>query len=699
MATSEEEKTRFWLTVRLGLVAALFVIGFLAVIGRVYYLQTVESESLAERAAIEWDRQVERQARRGDIVDRNGAELAVSVEVPSVYARPKMLGEPEEVAPLLAPILDRSESWLVDRLTTDSPFVWLERQTHPSVAEELEELNLPGLGSMSEYQRYYPMGSLAGQLLGFVGIDGEGLEGLERQYEDKLAGEPYHMSVTRDAVGRPMLLSDTPQFQQFEGHSLRLTIDEKVQRAAEEALARRVEEVEAQGGYAVAMDVESGQVLAMAKYPDFDPNRVNDFSSSDWRLGPVTDTFEPGSVFKPFVVAAALEEGVTTLDRSYDMDDGAIRVDGYPIRDIIRREEQTTAEILMTSSNVGSYRIAQDLGREKLYRYIQQFGFGTPTGVGLRGEQSGRVWPPDHWAEVTFANISFGQGLSTTPLQLVTGVSALANGGVLMEPSVVAEIHDRHGGVIWEDEPTMVRRVISPEVAEQMAWSMSLVTLEEGTGTAGALEHFTVAAKTGTAQQVNPETRTYDSEMWVSGFIGFAPAEEPEVAIGVFIDKPETERYGGAVSGPVFAEIAGTALSQRGLLPMDPDLRFQLSDDPPERGDGEASASEEGPRGPTRPARQLVGDDYRRAVGETEVPNVIGQSLRSAVNDVRQVGLVPRVTGWGRVVDQDPPPGTPVDEIEELRLILAAPTEVSPGEGATAVSPLDEERDDAHQDQ
>ncbi len=696
MATAEDEKERKWLVFRLGLVSAVFVIGFLAVIGRVYYLQTVEAESLAERAAIEWDRQVERQARRGDIVDRHGSELAVSVEVPSIFARPKLLGDPEEVAPLLAPILERSEEWVEQRLSTESPFVWLERQAHPEVAQEIEDLNLPGLGSMTEYQRYYPMGSLAGQLLGFVSIDGDGLEGVERQFDERLGGEPYQMSVTRDAVGRPMLLSDTPEFRRFEGQSLRLTIDEKIQRAAEESLAKRVEEVDAKGGYAVAMDVNSGQVLAMAKTPEFDPNRVGDFTGEDWRLGPVTDTFEPGSVFKPFVVAAALEEGVTTLDHTYDMDGGMIRVDGYPIRDIMRRDEQTTAEILMTSSNVGSYRIAQQLGRDKLYRYIQKFGFGSPTGIGLRGEQRGRVWSPDNWAEVTFANISFGQGLSTTPLQLVTGVSALANGGMLMEPSVVAEIYDRDGSVLWEDEPTMVRRVISPSVAEQMAWSMSLVTLEEGTGTAGALDHFTVAAKTGTAQQVNPETRTYDSEMWVSGYIGFAPAEDPEVAIGVFVDQPQKERYGGAVSGPVFADIAGTALSQLGVLPMEPEMRFQLSDDPPS-GDEmqnrqEASASRGG--GPTSPARQMVRDDYRRAVGETEVPNVIGASLRDAIEEVRRVGVVPRVSGWGRVVDQYPPPGEPVEEVEELRLFLEAPTEVNPGGSQPSAPAAGEERGD-----
>ncbi len=667
-----DERARYWLKIRIGLVATVFACGFVAIVGRVYYLQTVEAEALQERAAVEWDRQVTRQARRGDIRDRNGVELAVSVEVPSIYIRPQMVGDTEELISPLASALDVSEDWVRGRLDTDQPFVWLDRQAHPDTAKAVEQLGVSGLKTTTEYKRYYPMREVAGQLLGFVGIDGEGLEGLERQFDGELAGGTYDMSVTRDALGRPMLLSNTPEFGKFEGHSLHLTVDEKVQRAAESALAEQVEEYDAKGGYAIAMDVESGDVLAMARAPSFDPNRIGDHSSADWRLGPVTDTFEPGSVFKPFLLAAALQEQATTLDTVYDMEGSRMQIGGYSIRDIIRRDEMTSAEVIQNSSNVGSYKMARDLGRDSYYDYIRAFGFGTPTGIGLRGERSGVVWPPDQWAEITFANVAFGQGISVTPLQLVTAVAALANGGRLLEPRIVNEMRNRDGDVVWDKEPTMVRQVLSPEVAEQVAWAMSLVTLDEGTGTAGALEHFTVAAKTGTAQQVDPETRTYSSEKWISGFVGFAPAEEPEIAIAVFVDEPQEMRYGGTVAGPAFAEIASEALAQRGTLPVPADQRFQLGDDPPEVADSpdqwSAPASERTVMLPTQRVLDHVPAD---SGDDSVVPNFSNLTLRQALEQAHKVGLVPRVSGSGRVTAQQPEAGVPVEEVAELRLTLS----------------------------
>ena len=679
-----DERARFWLTVRIGAVAAVFVIGFLAVVGRVYYLQTVEAEALEERVSDTRNDVVTRQARRGDIRDRNGVELAVSVESPSVYARPGLLGDPKDQAPRIADAVDMSTDAVVERLDTDSPFVWLDRQVHPDIADNVEALDLPGLGTMDEYKRYYPMGQIAGQLLGFVGIDGEGLEGIERQFDTQLAGEPYDISVTRDAGGQELLVSDAPRFSEFEGHSVHLTIDEKVQRVAGRALERQVEKYDARGGHAVAMDVETGDVLAMAKYPSFDPNRLSDFTSKEWRLSVVSDTFEPGSVFKPFLVAAALEEREVALDTEYDLEGGEMQIGGHSIGDIMRRDELTVAQIIQKSSNVGSYKIAQELGRDRYYDYIRAFGFGSQTGLGMPGEASGVVWPPDQWAEITFANVAFGQGLSTTPLQLVNGVAALANGGNLMEPRIVEEVRDRKGRAVWRDEPKLRRRVLSEEVSEQIAWAMSLVTTEEGTGTDADLEHFTVAGKTGTAQQVDPETGTYSSELWVSGFVGFVPAEEPEVAIAVFVDAPEEVRYGGRVAGPAFADIAEEALSQRGTLPLAADKRFELGDEPPEG--IETDIAQPAPDDTVvLPPRRIV--DGATGDGDTdddEVPNLVSLTLRQAVDRARELGLVPRVSGWGVVTDQMPAPGTSIDETAELRLTLAPPTETEPASETTA---------------
>lgn len=671
-----DDRARFWLRLRIGLIAAAFLIGFIAILGRVYYLQTVEAEKLEERSSVDRDREVTRQARRGDILDRHGVEMAVSVEVPSIYARPGMLGDTDRVAGRLADILDEPEEAIARRLDTESPFVWLKRQTHPSVAEQIEQLDLPGLGAMEEYERYYPMGELAGQLLGFVGIDGDGLEGVEREYDEHLAGETYNMQITRDALGRPMLLSSAPEFRQFEGHTVQLTVDEKIQRTAERALNHQIEQYDAAGGYAVAMDVETGDVLAMAKSPSFDPNRFGEFSSADWRLGPITDTFEPGSVFKPFLIAAALEEEAVELDDAFDLEGGRMRIGGHTIGDVTRRDEMTVAEILQKSSNIGSYKIAQRLGRQNYYDYLRAFGFGSPTGIDLRGEQSGVVWPPQQWAEITFANVAFGQGLSTTPLQLVTGVAALANGGMLLEPRIVDEIRDREGRVVSRREPTMVRRVIGEKAARQTAWAMSLVPLEAGTGTDGALEHFTVAAKTGTAQQVDPETRLYDPDHWISGYVGFAPAEKPEVAIAVFVDEAQDMRYGGRVAGPAFKEIAREALSQRGALPVADHEQFDLGEKPPVVDDVESGeGSRFDPPGDSLPRVRIHGDGVDRNFDDETVPDFTDLSLRAAVERARNRGLVPRVAGWGIVVSQSPPPGTPVEEASELRLTLQPHTE------------------------
>ncbi|RAL23478.1 penicillin-binding protein [Lujinxingia litoralis] len=665
----DDPRERLWLKTRFSLVAAFFSLGFVAVGARVYYLQTVESRALQERAAIEWNEEVTRQARRGDILDRNGAELAVSVEVPSIHANPRKIENPELVARSLAPHLKLSFDTLVARLSRDASFVWLERQTNPSAAEAIRELKLSGVHITKEYKRYYPLREIAGQLIGFVGIDGEGLEGLERQLDSTLAGGTYQMRVTRDAQGRAMLLSDAPSFGEFEGHSVRLTIDEKIQRVAEQALAEQVTEFEAKGGWAVAMDVHTGDILALANTPSFDPNRFREHVSADWRLRAVTDTFEPGSVFKPFVLAAALQEQATTLDKSYELENGRMQIGRNFIRDTKRRESLTSAEIMQVSSNIGSYKIAQEIGRDLLYDYIRAFGFGQRTDVALRGEQAGLLRRPDSWAEITFANISFGHGLTTTPLQLAAGTAALANGGMLMKPRIIDAVLNRDGEVVEREEPTLVRRVVSEEAAAQTAWAMSLVTIPGGTGTRAAIPHVTVAGKTGTAQKVNPETRRYDPDLWIAGFMGFAPAEEPDVAVVVFIDEPQKSHYGGKVAGPAFAKITAEALRVRGVLPLAPEDRFQLEEEPPAALDTQVAppAPEHVVTLPTMRVLDIAEDE----VAHGQLPNFQELTLRQAVDRARGVGVVPDISGWGRVVHQDPPAGTPLEEVAHLELALA----------------------------
>lgn len=685
----EADGRRKWIRVRMGLIGGVIAVGMLAVVGRVYYLQTVRHEKLVEWAKDQTSKEVELNASRGTILDRNGVELAVTTEVPSLYARPGKIDQPRREARRLAPHLEAGFDTILEKLRSDQPFVWLERQTKPDSAEAVRTLEIPGVGTIPEPKRYYPHGELAGQVLGFAGIDGNGLEGVERKYNEMLSGGSYELSGMRDARGRTIFSNSVPELERLQGESVKLTVDERIQRAAERAIRRQVDKYDAKAGYGVVMDVDTGDVLAMTTTPAFDPNRFGRYGPKDWRLRPVTDTFEPGSVFKPFVLASALEEKTVSLQSTFDCEDGAMRIDGYRVGDSHPHEMLTAAEIIQKSSNIGAYKIAQTVGRERFYDYIRSFGFGTRTGLGFRGEQAGLVWPPDRWADVTFANVSFGQGLTATPLQLTTALASIANGGLLVEPRLLSEVRDPAGKTERRTKPRLVRRVVSDSVAERVSRAMSLVTLEEGTGTNAALEDFTVAGKTGTAQKVDPETREYAEDKWVGSFMGFVPAEEPDVAILVMIDEPTETHYGGIVAAPAFREIAEASLSARGVLPLDEEEEFDLgaeeesgeeteerrADDSEEEVEGE-ERTREGRESGSRPVAEsrIVGDEdssLADSEGEDVVPDLRGKTLSVAVREATELGATPKVEGWGRVVAQRPPPGQALGADRELSLVLA----------------------------
>lgn len=662
----------------MSLVLSVVVVMLGAVVAKVYYLQAVQGEELAERAVGQKSRALTLKAMRGTIFDRNEIELAVSVGAPSIFVRPRDVKDAESTASALARILDEEPERMRQRLNSSSPFVWIKRQTKPAHARALEEAGLEGVGITTESKRFYPLRERAGQLLGFVGIDGNGLEGLEARFDEELSGEEYQLTGYRDAHGRTLMTETTPEFREFEGNSVVLTIDARIQAVAEQALKDQVEEFEAAGGYAVVLDAKTSEILAMANTPDFDPNRFSRHQPSDWRLRSVTDTFEPGSVFKPVVLAAALEEGAITLGTEFDCEKGRLRIGRHTIRDSHATDTLNAADVIKESSNICSYRMAQTIGRHRYYDYIRAFGFGSRTGLGVRGEQAGLVWPPDRWAEVSFANIAFGQGLTTTPLQMTAGIAVIANGGNLMQPHLVRSIQDKDGTRIYDARPTLKRRVISKKTARDVAWAMSLVTREGGTGTRAAMEHFNVAGKTGTAQKVNPETRRYDPDLWVGSFVGFVPAEEPEIVIQVMIDEPTGMHYGGVVAAPAFKRIATEALSVRGVLPLPDDRAFTYDD---EQARKLAEAAETAEREALAGNEPLdLGTSFVPRLEITrdgEVPDFKGKTLKDALETAFSVGLVPRVEGWGRVTSQEPDPGELVDESTELSLILSPASDVA----------------------
>jgi cell division protein FtsI (penicillin-binding protein 3) len=666
-------------------VAVLLVAGFFVVVGRVYYLQTERQEEMAERSENRTERTLKLKAGRGSILDRNGVELAVTTDVPSIAAHPNRIDDPEALAESLAPMLDRDEETLADTLDSDRTFVWLQRKATPAVGRKVAELDHPALERITEPKRYYPLGDRAGQLLGFTGVDNTGLEGIERMMEPQLAGESYTIRGTRDARGHLIFNRGKPDMKGLEGNTVALTIDERIQRVAQSALNEQVEEYDAEGGYAVVMDVKSGDILAMANTPSFDPNRFRQYDSEDWRLRPITDTFEPGSVFKSFVVAAALEEEAISLATPIDCEEGYLQIGRHGIRDTHQHDVLNAAEVIQKSSNIGAYKIAKRIGKKRLYQYIRAFGFGQRTGLGIRGEQPGLVRPPDGWAEVTFANIAFGQGLTATPLQVTRALGALANDGLLLQPQIIKEVRTPSGRRLRRGSPTLQRRVVSEETAEEITRAMSLVTLEEGTGTQAALANYTVAGKTGTAQKVNPKTRRYDPDMWVASFAGYVPAEKPEFVINVMIDEPEETHYGGVVAAPAFKAIAKKALAVRGVAPMDSSERYNLTKEQKEQarwGTEEPTRPPEAkPDGPeTAPTDAPSADTQGRRGPAVKggVPDFRGMTLKEALTTAQKLGRLPQVEGWGRVVSQSPSPGRPLTESETLHLTLAPRTAASP---------------------
>lgn len=661
------DRRQFWIRARMGLVAGVISLMFIAVLVRVYHLQVVQAAQMRERAVGQQARDITVQARRGGILDRNGVELAVSVEAPSFFVRPKEIDDPAAVASALAPIFEMDVEDVQKKVTSKSSFVWLKRQGSPGQAEAVKALDLAGVGMTSESKRFYPLRERAGQLLGFVGIDSNGLEGIERMYESKMAGGEYTIQGYKDAHGKTLLTEDTPEFKRFEGKSVILTIDERLQRIAEEAISEQVDRFDAKTGYAIVLDPKTGEILAMANTPQFDPNRFKDFTADAWRLKSVTDTFEPGSTFKPLVLAAALQESTITLGTMFDTEGGRIQIGRYAIRDSHPAGILSAAEIVQESSNIGAYKIAQTIGREKLHQYIRAFGFGSTTGLNVRGEQPGLVWPPDRWAEVSFANIAFGQGLTATPLQMVNAVATIANGGMLMQPRLVRAIVDKDGKPVDESQPTLVRRVLSTDVARKTTWAMSLVTRENGTAKNAALEHYTVAGKTGTAQKVNPETRRYDAHLWLASFVGFAPAEDPEFVVLVMIDEPRKSHYGGVVAAPAFKRIMSEALAMRGVRPLPREKRFQYDDE-------QALREIEQLNQPQKIEMETVILPPVANDDPDALPDFRGMTMREAIERGRKLGRLPKVEGWGRVVAQEPAAGTPLTDDFDLSFVLSPAT-------------------------
>ena len=642
---------------RMIVAGGIFAVLFALVALRALDLAVLRGPALARLAAMQHHQRIELLPHRGPIVDRSGDPLALSVDVPSIYVRPRELRAAGVDArlPALATALHMPPRALRAKLASSQPFVWLKRQALPREAETVARLELPGVYTVTEGRRFYPHGNLAAHVLGFVGVDSQGLEGLEQRYDRVIRGEPQYLEFDRDARGREMFTGGVGAAPD-QGNRLELTLDAAIQEATERELQSGVAAARAVGGAAVVLDPATGEVLALANVPTYNPNEPGDAADKRWRdrvrNRAITDPYEPGSTFKAVLAAAAIEEHLVTPGELFFCEHGRFQAGGRTIHDAHPYGWLSFAEVIQFSSNIGATKVGERLGRDRYHRYLRAFGFGNRTGIELPGETPGIMRPVESWSRIDLATLSFGQGVSVTPLQMATAFAAIANGGTLLRPYVVRRIVAPGGDVVLENEPMAVRRVISTRSARTTTELLRRVVEEEGgTGTKARLEEFPVAGKTGTAQKVDPTTGGYSSKR-IGSFAGFVPADEPRAVILVLIDEPSTSSY-GVVAAPVFRAIAAAVLKRLGVEPPAPTVVA--------RAPGAVPAT---PR--AKPASREAATP-----ANAETPSFLGLSLREALARAQASGWQVRVTGTGYVAAQEPMPGTPLLSVHQLALRLA----------------------------
>ncbi len=553
---------------RILIVGIVFTLCYMVIGARAFYLQVLSGNTLSERAVAEYTRDYESMGRRGNIYDAQMREMALTARVVSVAARPPRIEDPMRTAGVIAEILGMEQRRVAERLASDRPFVWIKRDASPSQARALSGAVPHGLDMIDSYSRIYPNRELAAQTLGFVGVDGNGLEGIEYRYDEYLRGRSYSQTVVRDALGR-IFQRDEARTPDTEGKSMVLTIDANMQNIAEQAVARAVRQHNARSGMAVVMVPQTGEIRAVANHPSFNPNTYGSFPRSSWRNRAFTDSFEPGSAMKIFTAAAAMESGIDPLRLYVDCEEGRYRIGSNIVHDNQPHELLNLQEVIQYSSNIGIVKISEMMGSEALHATLGRFGFGRRTGVGFPGEASGMLRPHHTWRRIDNAAISFGQGISVTGVQLATAVSAIANGGTLMKPRLVKEIRNADGSMFRSIEPEPVRRAVTPEIAGQLKTMMAAATSLEGTGFRAVPEGYTVCGKTGTAQILTARGDYRDSDYYAI-FAGFTPAHAPELAVVVAIEAPRGQYYGGEVAAPVFREIVRESFNYLDIPPVEP---------------------------------------------------------------------------------------------------------------------------------
>jgi cell division protein FtsI (penicillin-binding protein 3) len=620
-------------------VGVFFAVALMGLWARAYHVQVVKGPEYAKMANRQYWASETVSGKRGEIHDRNGLLLAKSITTQSVYVRPKEIADRWTTAQRLASILGVQSKRVNELLDPKKSFVWVGRKISDAQACAVREAALPGVYLDAETSRQYPQGHLAGQLLGFVNMDGEGIEGVEKSFNDLLAPSVTKYTVQKDAAGNRLSSPDSGDRAQFNGGNLRLTIDSQVQLVLEQALERSVLNAQGKYGAALVAEVSTGDILGWANYPYFNPNVVKK-TRGQWKNRLAVDIFEPGSTLKPVLIAAALQEKVCTPSKEYYCEDGRWSVKGRRIKDTRKYQNLSVGDILRYSSNIGMAKIGLELGAEKYSHYLQEVGFARPLGLPLPGESAGLLRPAAQWTEVDLANIAFGQGIGTTVLQMVEAYLCIANDGVRIPLRLLYE----------PDRPVEGKRVFDSEVS-RMVMNMLEEVVRDGTGRRAGIEGVRVAGKTGTAQKASP-SGGYGSD-YVASFVAVFPADKPKYLVFMMVDEPQAGHYGGVLVAPEVREVGVQLLTASGML-TEPAEEIHVTKVSPERYTA-----------PVRRVTAIVAD-------EESMPDLKGATVRQALNVLVSRGIVPTLSGDGVIVEkQKPLPGEKWPEDKKCRLWLA----------------------------
>ncbi len=616
-------------------------------IARLAQVQLVRHDEYTIRAQRQQERTLELSPVRGAILDARGRVLAESVGAESIYADPQAITDRAAAAAKLAPILHMSAREIEGRLRSEAGFVWIARQEPIEIAAQVRKLGLSGIDFIEDHRRAYPRGSLAANVIGYVGVDGEGLGGIEHSFDSQVRGKAGRVTVLRDARRGMYLVGGQGANRPVDGNHVVLTIDSVVQYIAERALKKAVDRYHAAAGSAIVMDPRDGAILAMASVPTFDPNHYRDFPPTSWRNRNVQEIYEPGSTFKIVTASAGIEERVVTPSQILDCGNGAIQIADVEIHEHggTRYGLMTFEDVMVHSSNIGTIRVALALGEKRLYEYIRRFGFGERTNIQLPGEASGLLRRLSRWSDVSVGSIAIGQEIGVTPLQLVRAIGTIANGGVRAEPHIVDRVIDDSGATIFKPERKVPERVVSERTAAVLNEILKSVVYR-GTGERAALPEHVVAGKTGTAQKA--VGHGYAPDKFVASFGGYVPADRPRLVILVVVDEPKGEQFGGVIAAPVFREIAESALHYLRVPPSVPQRSIDLEPMP-------LAAFSQQPEPVLRAA----------------VPDLKGLDARAAVARATAAGLLVEAVGSGVVTRQEPQAGEALPGNRRVSILLA----------------------------